>query len=265
MSSEPLVEVDVEGGVARIVLCRPDRKNAFNDPMWRELLAAMDGVLADRRARAVVLTGAGGNFTAGADVALIEGSEREELGEGEPHAFSRVMDHLIETFDKPIVAAVDGVAIGFGLTVLLHCDFVYVSDRVRLRAPFVRLGVVPEAGSSLLFAEVLGIRNAAELLFTADFIDGPRAVELGIANACVAPQELPDTAMATARRIAENPPGAVRATKRLLLDTRRDRVRAAIDREYQAFAERLGTPENLEAMQAFWEKRAPDFSKLPDE
>lgn len=261
--SRALVDVAVADGVAWLTLNRPERKNAFTDPMWGELLAALDDALADRHVRAVVLSGAEGNFTAGADMSLIEGK-----GDGEtdgPHPFLGVMAHLTTTFDKPLIAAVDGFAIGFGLTVLLHCDFVYVTDRARLRAPFLRLGVVPEAASSFLLPALIGVRRTAELLYTADFIDGPRAVELGIANECVGAAELEETARGTAARIAEHPPGAVRATKRLLLATRRDQVLAAIERENAAFGERMGTAENLEAMKAFYEKRPPDFSNLPED
>jgi len=265
VASNARVGLSVEDGVARVTLDRPERRNAIDDAMWGELLGVMDRVLDDRAARVLLLCGAGGNFTAGADVALVTGVG-EETTAPQPapgaHPFLGVLDHLVESFDKPIVAAVDGVAVGFGLTVLLHCDFVYVTTRVRLRAPFVRLGVVPEAGSSFLFPEVLGTRRAAELLFTADFIDGPRALEMGIANACVEPEALLPTALATARRVAENPPAAVRATKRLLLEVRREQVRAAIGRENEAFARRMGSPENLEAIRAFREKRAPDFSKI---
>lgn len=261
--ADTLVEVEAAEGIAWLTLNRPERKNAFTDPMWAQLLAALDRLLADPAVRVVVLTGADDNFTAGADVSLIEGKGDGD-GDG-PHPFRGVMDHLTTTFDKPILAAVDGAAIGFGITVLLHCDFVYVTDRARLRAPFVRLGLVPEAASSFLFPEVLGVRNAAELLYTADFIDGRRAVELGIANACVSPSELRPAVQATAARIAENPPRAVRATKRLLLETRRAQVLAAIDRELAVFTERMGTPENLEALKAFYEKRAPDFSQLREE
>ncbi|MDG2304260.1 MAG: enoyl-CoA hydratase-related protein [Candidatus Binatia bacterium] len=263
MAAGSTVHVETRAGVARITLNRPERKNAFTDAMWHDFLAALGGVLADPGARVVVLTGADSNFTAGADMALIEGK-----GEGDssgPHPFSGVMDHLTTTFDKPMIAAVDGVAIGFGLTILLHCDFVYVSSRARLRAPFVKLGVVPEAASSFLFQEILGVRNTAELLYATDFIDGPRAVALGLANACVEPDALMATAQATADRIAGDPPGAVRATKRLLLEARRDQVLAAVERENAAFALRMGTPENVEALTAFWEKRPPDFSKLPEE
>ncbi len=260
MSVGENVRIEIDAGVAVVTMSRPERRNAFDDAMWGEFTAAFDAVLEDRRVRVVVLTGDGGNFTAGADVALVEGKGEAAASDGGPHPFLSLLDHLVENFDKPLIAAVDGVAVGFGVTVLLHADFVFVSERARLRAPFVRLGVVPEAGSSFLFPAVLGIRRATEFLLTADFVDGRQAVGLGIANRCVPAEELLGQALATARRIAGNPPEATRATKRLLLDARRDAVRSAIGRENAAFARRMGSPENQEAIRAFREKRPPDFS-----
>jgi enoyl-CoA hydratase/carnithine racemase len=156
------------------------------------------------------------------------------------------MELLLE-FDKPVIAAADGAGVGIGLTFLLHCDFVYVSDRVRLRAPFVRLGVVPEAGSSVLFPLVLGWRNAAEVIFGAEFIDGPRAVALGIANACVAPEALLETAGAP-RALARQAP-LVQASKRLL-PTRAVTWCAPAWRENAAFA-------RLPATLSPWRPSAP--------
>ena len=253
-----------EAGVALLTLNRPERKNAFDNRMWAEFLAALRRLLADPAVRVVVLRGAGGDFTAGADMAVIDDpGAASEQQEGAEHPFSIVLDLLTGGFDKPLLAAVDGVAVGFGLTVLLHCDLVWVSERARLRAPFVRLGVVPEAGASFLLPALVGYRRAARILFTGDWIAGPEAVELGIAEACLEPEQVVAAALEAAARIAAGPPGAVRATKRLLLETRRDQVRAALAREADAFAARLGTPENVEAIRAFYEKRKPDFSKLP--
>lgn len=260
------VTTAVEAGVAVLTMNRPGRKNAFDHAMWRRFMEALQDLLRDGAVRAVVLTGAGGDFTAGADLAVMERPEEGRSdavsGDATEHPFATVMSLLSGGFDKPLIAAVDGVAVGFGLTVLLHCDFVYVSDRARLRAPFLRLGVVPEAGASYLLPALIGYRRTAEVLYTADWIDGPRALELGLAHACVAPEVLLSTALATAARIAAQPPQAVRATKRLLLATRREQVHAALARETAAFAERMGSPENLEAIRAFYEKRPPDFSKL---
>jgi enoyl-CoA hydratase/carnithine racemase len=139
---------------------------------------------------------------------------------------------------------------------------VYIGDGARLRPPFVTLGVVPEAASSYLLPVTVGWQQAAELLFTADWIDASRAVELGIASRLCAADELLPAIRRVAVRIAAQPPEAVRHTERLLLATRNEQVRAARAREDQAFVERVGTPENLEAVTAFFEKRPPDFAKL---
>ena len=258
--AEDLVRERIEGGVAVLTMNRPQRRNAFNDAMWTQMRDAMEGVLANPAVRAAVLTGAGGAFTAGVDLESMRGLSGSEPQEGE-HPFESVMRTLCE-FDKPLIAAVDGVGVGFGLTVLLHCDFVFVTPNARLRAPFVRLGVVPEAGSSYLLPLLLGHRKAAEVLYATDWIDAERAVELGIANHCVPVAELMPTTMELAGRIADSPPAALRHTKRLVLATRRDQVRAALERERAAFAERVGTSENVEAITAFFEKRKPDFSGM---
>jgi enoyl-CoA hydratase/carnithine racemase len=157
---------------------------------------------------------------------------------------------------------VNGVGVGFGLTLLLHCDVVYIAEGARLRPPFVALGVVPEAASSYLLPATIGWQHAAEVLLTGDWIDARRAVELGIATRLCAPDELLPAVHAVAARIAAQAPQAVRATKRLLLATRSEQIRAARAREDHAFTERIGSAENLEAIAAFFEKRPPDFSKL---
>jgi len=250
------VLVERDGGVAVVTWNRARQRNAFNHQMWSEGRDTLQELLDDGHVRAVIVTGAGDAFSAGQDL-----GEMTAPAEGE-HGFPGFMEALCG-FDKPLVAAVNGVGVGIGLTMLLHCDVVYVSERARLRAPFVPLGVVPEAASSYLLPAVVGWQRAAEVLFTADWIDAARAVELGIASRVYPPAELLPAARALAARIAAGPLGAIRHTKRLLLATRADQVRAARAREDAAFAERIGTPENLEAVAAFFAKRAPDFSKLP--
>lgn len=250
---------EVGGHVARITWNRPEKKNAFHGPLWRGARAALERARDDDDVRAVVATGAGGNFSAGVDLGELAGAGAG--AEDGPHPAQALMELLLE-FDKPLVAAVDGVGVGIGLTFLLHCDFVYVTERVRLRAPFVQLGVVPEAGSSVLFPLVLGPRAAAEVVLGAEFLDGRRAVELGIAGACVSPDALLDAALERGRALARHAPRALQETKRLLLAGRRELVREGMERENAAFARLLGRPENLEAIRAFLEKREPDFSAL---
>ena len=248
------VLVERDGGVAVVTWNRPRQRNAFSQQMWTEGRDTLRELLDDGQVRAVIVTGAGDAFSAGQDL-----GEMTSAPAGGEHGFPGFMEAL-SGFDKPLIAAVNGVGVGIGLTMLLHCDIVYVSERARLRAPFIPLGVVPEAASSYLLPAVVGWQRAAEVLFTADWIDAARAVELGIASRMYSPAELLPAARAVAARIATGPLGAIRHTKRLLLATRAEQVRAARVREDAAFAERIGTPENLEAVAAFFAKRPPKFS-----
>jgi enoyl-CoA hydratase/carnithine racemase len=246
------VLVERDGAVLLVTLNRPGQRNALNRQMWHELREVFVDAQNDPAVHVVVVTGSGSAFSAGQDLS-------EMSGEDDP-GFGAFMDCLCR-FDKPLLAAVNGVGVGFGLTLLLHCDVVYIAEGARLRPPFVTLGVVPEAASSHLLPATIGWQRAAEALFTADWIDAGRAVELGIASRLCRPDELLPALRGVAQRIARQPPQAVRHTKRLMMATRAEAIRAARAREDEAFAERVGTAENLEAIAAFFEKRAPDFSR----
>ncbi|HVP29697.1 MAG TPA: enoyl-CoA hydratase-related protein [Myxococcota bacterium] len=250
---------ELSDGVLLLTLNRPKQKNAFHNEMYDALRDALAEAQGSRDVRAVVITGAPGAFSAGQD--LGEMARPPARVDGEPHGFPSFMDRLC-AFDKPLVAAVNGVGVGIGLTLLLHCDLVFIAEGARLRAPFVTLGVVPEAASSYLLPLLIGHRKAVEVLYTAEWLDARRVVELGIANRLCPPDELLSSALDAARRIAKMPPEALRHTKRLLLATRDEGVRAARRREDEAFAVRVGSAENREAIRAFFEKREPDFSKL---
>jgi enoyl-CoA hydratase/carnithine racemase len=254
--SQRTVLIERHDGVAVVTWNRPAQRNAFNQAMWLAGRDALVELLDDAAVRAVVVTGAGEAFSAGQDLGEMTVAPTDGA-----HGFPGFLDALC-AFDKPLVAAVNGVGVGIGLTMLLHCDVVYVGEPARLRAPFVPLGVVPEAAASYLLPLIVGWQRAAEVLYTADWIGARRAVELGIASRCYPASELLPAATAVAARIAAGPIGAIRHTKRLLLATRAEQVRAARAREDAAFEERIGTPENLEAITAFFEKRPPDFSKL---
>ena len=245
-----------DGAVLILTLNRPDQRNAFNRQMWHETRDALRDAQDDPGVHVVVVTGAGSGFSAGQDLGELTGGAG-----GEDPGFGPFMDRLC-VFDKPLLAAVNGVGVGIGLTLLLHCDVVYIAQGARLRAPFVTLGVVPEAASSYLLPITVGWQSAAEVFFTADWITAARAVELGIASRLLTPDDLMPEMLALAARIAAQPPEAVRHTKRLLLATRSEQIRAARAREDEAFVERVGSPENLEAVTALFEKRPPDFSKL---
>src|SRR5690606_4988743 len=150
---------------------------AFNNPLYKELASALRDAAANDDVHVVVITGTAGAFSAGQDFSEMNAGPAVDSG---PHGFQVLMDALC-AFDKPLIAAVNGVAVGIGMTMLLHCDVVYVGESVRMRCPFVTLGVVPEAASSYLLPAIIGFQRAAEVLYTAQWIDAPRAVELGLA------------------------------------------------------------------------------------
>jgi enoyl-CoA hydratase/carnithine racemase len=245
MSRTTLLEENSDG-VLLLTLNRPTRRNAFNDQQYDDLRCALAQAQEDAGTRVVVITGAGGAFSAGQDI--------DEMGSG--RGFTPFIDQL-SIFDKPLIAAVNGVAVGIGLTLLPHCDIVYVGARARLRAPFTALGLVCEAGSSLLLPLVIGPQRAAEVLFTARWIDAEQAVAIGLAARVLADQDLLPAALETAKEIAAQPPVAVQQTKRLLLATRSAALQAARAREDAAQAGRLGSPENVAAIRAFQAKRKP--------
>lgn len=249
------IQIRREGYVQVLRISRPEKKNALTADMYAALADAIAGAEADRDIRAIVLFGSQGTFCAGNDIG-------DFLSNPPRDADAPVVRYLIALARStvPLLAGVDGDAVGIGTTTLLHCDLVMVTARARLRLPFVTLGLVPEAGSTLLLPRIMGHAHAAELIMLADPFDGARAVDLGIANHVVAPEALEDTVMDLARRIAGQPPAAMRETKRLLKgDTAA--LEAQVMEEVRVFTGQLTSAEAREAFMAFMEKRKPDFSK----
>jgi enoyl-CoA hydratase/carnithine racemase len=244
-------------GVATIEIARPEKKNAITQAMYRQMAEALDAAVADNAVRAVLLTGQPGIFTSGND---IEDFMQRPPGTAESPAF--VFMRALMACDKPVVAAVTGAAIGIGATMLLHCDFVYVSDEARLAMPFVSLGLVPEFASSLIVPQLMGNARAAEKLLLGDPFTGADAVEAGIANAVLPAAEVAPHARRVAERFNGLPPGAVRETKRLMRRARSAAALETIGVEGGVFAQRLQSPEAKEAFSAFFQKRKPDFSKF---
>ena len=244
-------------GVATIEIARPEKKNAITQAMYRAMADALDAAVADDAVRAVLITGQPGIFTSGND---IDDFMKRPADGTESPAF--VFMRALMGFDKPVVAAVTGAAIGIGTTMLLHCDFVYVSDESRLAMPFVSLGLVPEFGSSLIVPQLLGNVRAAEKLLLGDPFTAADAVEAGIANAVLPAGEVVSHARRIAERFNALPPGAVRETKRLLRRPRQEALMSTIQVEGGLFAQRLRSAEAQEAFSAFFQKRAPDFSKF---
>jgi enoyl-CoA hydratase/carnithine racemase len=169
---------------------------------------------------------------------------------------------VVCAFDKPLIGAAAGIAIGGGATLLLHCDVLYVGESLRMRFPFVSLGLVPEFASSYRLQAAIGPRRAAELLFTAEWIDAPRALETGIATAVLPDAALEAHALAKAHQMAQWPVGALQQTKRTLLAAHGGGLAEALRVEEEGMKACFGSPENQEAISAFIEKRAPDFRRL---
>lgn len=251
MSDTVLQSLD-EHGVLLLTLNRPKKKNAFSNAQWQAFGEALAAADENPAVACVVVTGAGSDFSSGVDLNDFSDS-------GEEHPFELCARRLVD-FNKPIVSAAKGVAVGGGATLLLHTDVVYVGQTLRLRFPFTALGLVPEWGSSYQLQAIIGARKAAELMYTSEWLNAERAVDLGIATAVFSDEELLDKALAKAREIAQWPVSSLKKTKTLMRSVHRAAIHAAIDAEQAGMAELAGTPENIEAVMAIMEKRAPDFS-----
>lgn len=261
-SSEPVLRVERLGRVCLLTLNRPRALNAFNDDLYDAVRAALDEAATSPDVAVVVLTGNGRAFSAGQDLAELETPRRHD--DGLEHGFPPFIAR-VESFPKPLIAAVNGIGVGIGLTILPHCDLVLIADDARLRAPFVSLGVTTEAGSSQLLPETIGWQETAHLLYTASWLDAARAVESGIAWRSLPRERLLEAALEIAGEMAAMPIASLVGTKKLLLDARLDAVRAARERENVTFARLARGPANREAIAAFREKRKPDFTRLAPE
>lgn len=262
MSDEPrlLKQLDDEG-VLLVTLNRPHKKNAFDEAQWDALADALNEANADPRVAVVLLTGAGGNFSSGADLSNFTGGTRVPRKDGLASAFYAAVAAIF-AFEKPLLAAVTGVAVGGGATIAIACDVVYVGESVRIRLPFANLGLVPEIASSYTLQSAIGRQRAAELFFTAEWIDAGRAVEMGMAARQLPDAELLPAALAKAREMAQWPISALVGIKRTLKVAHRAGIEAALAAEDTGMRALAGSPENVEAVKAFLEKRKPDFRQF---
>jgi enoyl-CoA hydratase/carnithine racemase len=243
--------------VLRIEIARPEKKNALTLDMYAAMVEALSAASQDREVRAVLVHGARGCFTAGND--LSDFLERPPHSEGSP-AFRFI--RTISTFEKPLIAAVSGAAVGIGTTMLLHCDLVYAAPDARFQLPFVNLGVVPEAGSSFLLPYIAGYQRAAELLLLGQPFGTDKALAAGILTEVIPADGLMEYARDAALGVAALPPAAVRHAKALMKKRFAACTAEAMDEEGAIFRERLASPEAKEAMSAFLQKRKPDFSRF---
>lgn len=248
-----LVKIEKDGRVLVVTMNRPDKKNALNHAMYAAMADAVAGADGDADIRAVLIEGAGDAFTAGNDLADFQAGPPR----GTDTPVARFLQAILNA-EKPLIAAVGGVAVGVGLTMLLHCDIVIVSERAMLQAPFVDLGLVPEAGSSLLLPRLVGSALASDMFLTGRRLSGEEAVRFGLASRLVPHAALGDEARQVARAVAAKAPAAVKSTK-ALLRRGREEVGARMAEEGEIFGAQLKSPEFKEAAMAFMQKRAPDF------
>jgi enoyl-CoA hydratase/carnithine racemase len=253
MTEHVLVEKSAQ--LLVLTLNRPEKKNALTSAMYASLAGAINAANDDPQIRCVLLQANGDMFTAGNDLADFA-AINSATGTPEDNPFVQALAGAA----KPLVAAVNGRAVGIGFTLLLHCDLVFVSEDAALTAPFVNLALVPEAASSLLLPLRIGHVRAFETFVLGEPVSAQTAVAWGIANRAVPAAQLRETARAAALSIAGRAPSAVSATKRLLRDETAMRSRMSAEREY--FVRQLKSPEFKEAFTAFAERRAADFSNF---
>ena len=252
------VQVSVDAGVMTLRMNRADKKNALTRAMYSRMAEALSEADAERTVRAVLITGSEQCFTSGNDVA--DFLQAPPSGMDSP--VFQFMQALFE-LQKPVIAGVAGPAVGIGTTLLLHCDLVYVSRDAVLKMPFVNLGLCPEFGSSLILPRLLGPARASELLLLGESFSGEQAAQWGIASAAL---ESGAAALAkaasAAQRFTQLAPSAVADSKRLMRTPGREELRQAIEAEGDLFIQRLRSPEALEALSAFMQRRQPDFSRF---
>lgn len=255
--SDDHILVSRDHAVLEIRFNRPAKKNAITNAMYGVIADALEAAAADKGVRAVLFTAEGDFFTAGNDI-LDFASQNTGAFQGPRHV-SRFLERML-AFEKPIVAAVQGHAIGVGATMLLHCDLVYIAESAKLTTPFVDLALVPENASSLTLPARAGHVRAFAMLGLGEPMSGRDAAAAGIANAALPSAEVDARARAAALALTKKPAEALRLTKALMRD--RDPLMARMREEGAIFAERLQTAEAAEAFAAFMERRAPNFEKL---
>jgi enoyl-CoA hydratase/carnithine racemase len=257
VTTDDTIKIGQAGHILTLRFNRVEKKNALTAAMYEKLTAALTTAVEDASVRVVLISGDERCFTAGNDIG-------DFVANPPLHDTSPVMRFLriLTTFPKPLVAAVNGVAIGIGTTMLLHCDLVYAGEGTRFHLPFVDLGLVPEGASSLLLPQLLGRRKASELLLLAEPFDAHTALAMGLINQVLPPAEVEPFALAQAQILAAKAPAVLYLTKALLLRPQQEAIAEAIAVEAHHFATQLRSPEAQEALQAFRERRKPDFSKF---
>ena len=258
--SEPIqshIQRHIADGVLTLTLARADKKNAITDAMYGALADALDAAEHDNTVRVVLLRAEGDMFSAGNDI-----GEFASIAMGEGGGARNVVRflHALARATRPLVAAVQGRAVGIGTTMLLHCDFVLLADNAQLSTPFVNLALVPEAASSLLMPARLGHVRAFEMFALGDAVSAESALAWGLANRVVPLYQLGTEAQAIAERLARQPLGALTETKRLMRDA--ELLKQQMEAENVSFSRRLKSAEAHEAFRAFVDRRPPNFNAV---
>lgn len=274
MSSTELIKIEQSDGILTLSINRPDKKNALNLGMYLALADGLTAADGDDSVRVILISGSDDCFTSGNDLADFlsiapAGPEYpliqpDFIADPPTAPASPVMQFLtaISEARKPIIAAVNGLAVGIGVTMLLHCDLVYAGTSATFQMPFVNLGLCPEAGSTLLLPRIMGHQRAAELLLLGGVFNTDKACSIGIVTAAIPDNEVLVTARNSALQLAAQPASAVRLAKKLLKRDYAIPLRDTISEECAQFMARLKSPEAAEALQAFMQRRKPDFSQF---
>jgi 2-(1,2-epoxy-1,2-dihydrophenyl)acetyl-CoA isomerase len=246
------------GNVGTLTLNRPEARNALDLVMRKELSDVLDEIESDSGVRVVVLTGAGGNFCAGGDVKTMKPGSGAAEGRARVGALNKLVMRLVE-FPRPVIAMVDGYAVGAGCNLALCCDLIIASDRARFGEVFAKIGLVPDGGGSWLLPRLVGMARAKELIFTADIIDAAEAGRLGLVNRIVPAAELAATTRALAERIAQGPPKVLALAKHMVNRAATSNLAEALDVEAYSQAIAISGDEHREGLSAFFEKRPAKF------
>jgi len=252
------LQFEQRGGVARVWIARPERKNALGNLTTQHLIEMFTELEADPACQVVILAGTGTDFSAGGDFkdTFERGRERsskewaDRIRQG-PNRFTE----LLRSLSKPVIAAVDGVAVGGGATIALACDFRVASDRARFAFPFSKLGLTPEFGGSYLLPRVVGLAATLELLMLGDFIDAQEAYRLGLVNRVVAPERLDEEAEALAARLVRNSPTALKSIKQLVYHAVSGDMTAALEREAIALGDAFVSEDHRRAVENFLSRK----------
>lgn len=255
-----MLEITDDGRVRTITFRRPEAKNAMNTAMWDGTTEAFLTAADDPGIAVVVLTGSGDSFSAGQDL-LEMAAMATGNGPEQQHGFAGLCRTLID-FPKPLILAVNGLGLGFGVTILGLADLVFAATTARFKCPFTGLGVAPELASSVTFPRLAGRQNASWVLMSSEWIDAEQAHEMGLVFELCEPDDLMDHTMQAARTLAAKPVSSLVETKATIMDSIRPALHAAHQRENEAFAKLMGGPANIEAMTAFAEKREPNFDGI---